>query len=403
MEQALEDRIRAALADGIERTTPPPEAVEIPPIPVDRYVSPEFYELEQTHIWGRAWLFAGHESELPEPGSFTLFTKTTAPLVIVRGHDGAIRAFYNSCRHRGAPVVRDTCGTAKRLTCAYHSWSYDTVGELKAIPDSRNFPDVNLDDLALVQVRCESWQGFIFVSEDMSAPSLTEYLGPLTTQMAEIDGTSLRVLGRQNHRIDCNWKLLVDAFSEVYHIRTVHPDNAALLYEDRSVTTAMLPGGHSRLTVAKRPELIEFVAPSAAADNPSVGSLWRETSTSFGIFPNLVVPMDTGAFSWICMWPIDVRTTDLELVWFAPAWSEDSVRDEHSMRMMLFETVMAQDTANMNAIQRSVESRGARPFRIGWQERLIHHFHRGVDLALGEHLPAGCAVSDSLDRFVETG
>ena len=402
MDQVLEDRIRAELAAGLERTEPPSDAVPVPPIPVERYRDPVMFELENEHIWARSWLFAGHESELREPGAYKTFSRSGAPILLVRGHDGVLRAFYNSCRHRGAPVVRDACGTAKRLTCQYHSWSYDTCGELKAVPDARSFAGLDEPSLGLVPVRCETWEGFIFVTEDPDAPPLVEFLGPLCQQMQEIDGPSLQVLGRQNHRIECNWKLLVDAFLEVYHIRTVHPDNAALLYDDRTVTVAMLPNGHSRLTVAKKPELIPFVAPSAEADNPSVGELWRETSTSFGIFPNIVAPMDTGAFAWLCMWPDGPRVTDLELVWFAPAWGDGEPLDEHAMRMTLFETVMAQDTANMNAIQRSVESRGARPFQIGWHERLIHHFHRSVDLAIGA-VPGHCAVSDALDDRVELG
>ncbi|MEO7427967.1 MAG: aromatic ring-hydroxylating dioxygenase subunit alpha [Acidimicrobiales bacterium] len=400
MDQLLEDRIRAELVDGAERTVVDPAAVPVPPIPVERYRDARFFELENERVWARSWLFAGHESEISEPGAYKLFTRSGAPILVVRGHDGEVRAFYNSCRHRGAPVVRDDCGVAKRLTCQYHSWSYDTAGELKAVPDARSFPELDQSQLGLTPVRCEIWEGFIWVCEDPNAGSLRDYLGPLCEQMQEIDGTNLQVLGRQNHRIECNWKLLVDAFVEVYHIRTVHPDNAALLYDDRSATVAMLPNGHSRLTVAKRPELIPFVAPSAEADNPSVGDLWRETSTSFGIFPNIVAPMDTGAFAWICMWPDGQRATDLELVWFAPAWGDGEPLEEHGMRMALFETVMAQDTANMNAIQRSVDSRGARPFQIGWHERLIHHFHRSLDLVLGD-VPAACAVSDALDHLVE--
>jgi len=402
MDQLLENRIRAELADGAERTQTHPDAVPVPPIPIERYRDPAFFELENERIWARSWLFAGHESELREAGAYKLFTRSGAPILIVRGHDGELRAFYNACRHRGAPVVRDDCGVAKRLTCQYHSWSYDTTGDLKAVPDARSFAELDQGSLGLTPVRCETWQGFIFVCEDLEAGSLQDHLGPLCDQMQEIDGTRLRVLGRQHHRIDCNWKLLVDAFLEVYHIRTVHPDNAALLYDDRTVTVAMLPNGHSRLTVAKRPELIEFVAPSAAADNPSVGQLWRETSTSFGIFPNIVAPMDTGAFAWLCMWPDGQRATDLELVWFAPEWGDGDPLEEHSMRMALFETVMAQDTANMNAIQRSVDSRGARPFQIGWHERLIHHFHRALDLAIGD-VPPVCAVSSALDDRVEPG
>ena len=183
----------------------------------------------------------------------------------------------------------------------------------------------------------------------------------------------------------------------------MHPDNAALLYDDRSLTVAMLPNGHSRLSVAKQDGMAEIVKPCAEANNPSVGPLFRDTSTSFGIFPNLVVPMDAAAFTFLCMWPVDDRTTELELQWFAPDWGDGEPVAENLALMDLFETVMAQDTANMAPIQASVSSRGARPFQIGWHERLIHHFQRAVDLAIGpDRLPPGTAVSDALDGFVES-
>lgn len=401
MDPVLEADIREQLAANRDRTAPPHDAVPVPPIPVGRYRDPRMSELETERVWRRTWLFAAHESDLPEAGSYVTFERSGAPIVIVRGEDGAVRAFYNSCRHRGAPVVRDDCGTARRLTCQYHSWSYDLTGTLKAVPDARSFAGLDQDTLGLVPVRCESWEGWIFVNEDPDAEPLEAFLGPLCDQMVEVNGPSLRRVGTQVHHVAANWKAMVDAFLEVYHIRTVHPDNAALLYDDSTVTVAMLPHGHSRLSVAVRPELLGVIDPSPVADNPSVGQLWRETSTSFGWFPNIVAPLDTGAFPLLCMWPVDHRTTELELQWFAPDWGDADMPDEHAMRMTLFETVMAQDTANMAAIQRSVESHGARPFQIGWHERLIHHFHRAVDLAIGDDLPADLAVSDALDRFVE--
>lgn len=397
----MEATIRSRMADEKERTAPPDDAVEIPPIPVGRYCDPEFYELEQQHLWHRTWLFAGHASQLPEPGSYLRFERSGSPIVIVRGTDGEIRAFYNSCRHRGAPVVRDECGTAKRLTCQYHSWSYGLEGQLKAVPDSRSFVDLDKDALGLQPVRCEMFQDWIFVNEDPDAAPLAEDLGPLVDQMAEIDGPSLRRLGTQTHRINANWKVVVDAFVEVYHVRTVHPDNAAFLYDDQGVTVTMLPKGHSRLTVPKYEAMIDLVAPSPDGDNPSVGSLWRETSTSFGVFPNVIAPMDTGAFAFLIAWPVDMRTTDLELAWWAPDWGDGDAPDEHTMRMTLFETVMGQDIENMAPIQASIESPGAQPFQIGWHERLIHHFHRAVDQAIGEErVPEGLAVSDALDGYV---
>jgi len=403
VDAVLEDEIRKQLAANRERTGPPTGAVQIPPIPTGRYCDPEFAALERDRVWRRSWLYAGHLSQLPEQGSYLTTDRSGSPVVVVRGEDDVVRAFYNSCRHRAAPVVRDECGTARRLTCHYHSWSYGLAGELRAVPDSRSFVDLDESSLELVPVRCEAWEGFVFVNEDPSAPSLETYLGPLAQQMREIDGTRLRWITRQHHHVAANWKVVVvDAFLEVDHIRTVHPDNAALLYDDSTVAVAMLPNGHSRLSVAVRPELLGVMDPSPAADNPSVGALRRETSTSFGWFPNVVAPLDTGAFPLLCIWPVDTGHADLVLEWFAPDWGTGDMPDEHALRVSLFETVMAQDTANLGAIQRSVESPGARPFQIGWHERLVHHFHRAVDLAIGpEDVPGGLAVSDTLDRFVD--
>ena len=402
MDTTLEQTIRERIEVEKARTGPPAEAVPIPLIPTRRYTDPAFHELEKERIFGRSWLFVGHESEWPEPGSYRLTSRSGAPIVVVRGEDGELRAFYNACRHRGAPVTRDDCGTARRLTCQYHSWSYGTDGTLKAVPDARSFADLDTGALGLVPVRCATWDGWVFVSEDPDAVALSAFLGPIATQMAEIDGPAMRAVGTQVHHLECNWKLMVDAFLEVYHVRTGHPDNAALLYNDQSVTVTMLPHGHSRLTVEKHDMFRDFAMVSEENDNPAVPLLWRQTSTSFGIFPNLVVPMDTGAFTFLCMWPTSDATTDLELRWYAPAWTGDGVPQEHLDRMTLFETVMAQDQANMAPIQESVASKGARPFQLGWHERLIHHFERAVDLAIGpDDLPPDTAVSDALDAFVE--
>lgn len=403
MDATLEQTIRDGLDAARARTEPPPEAVVVPLIPTARYTDPAFHELERSRVFGRTWLFAGHESEWPEAGSYRLTTRSGAPIVVVRGEDGVLRAFYNACRHRGAPVTRDECGTARRLTCQYHSWSYGTDGTLRAVPEARNFVELDTGELGLVPVRCEIWDGWVFLNEDPDAIALVDFLGPVAEQMAEINGPDMRAVGTQVHHLQCNWKLMVDAFLEVYHVRTVHPDNAALLYDDHAITLAMFPNGHSRLTVDKHEVFRDFPMVSEEHDNPAVPLLWRQTSTSFGIFPNLVVPMDTGAFTFLCMWPTSDTTTDLELRWYAPAWAGEAVPQEHLDRMALFDTVMAQDQANMAPIQASISSPGARPFQLGWHERLIHHFERAVDLAIGpDLLPPSTAVSDALDGYVES-
>ena len=299
-------------------------------------------------------------------------------------------------------MTRDECGTARRLTCQYHSWSYGTDGTLKSVPDARSFVGLDKGALGLEPVRCETWDGWVFINEDLDAEPLLDFLGPSPTRWPRSTGPPCAPSAPRCTTLACNWKLMVDAFLEVYHVRTVHPDNAAFLYNDQATTVTMLPNGHSRLTVEKHDDFRDFPMVSDEHDNPAVPLLWRQTSTSFGIFPNLVVPMDTGAFTFLCMWPTSDTTTDLELRWYAPAWQGDEVPQEHLDRMTLFETVMTQDKANMAPIQASISSPGARPFQLGWHERLIHHFERAVDLAIGpDDLPPGTAVSDALDGYVE--
>ena len=254
LETTIRDRIEAEKA----RAEPPADAVAVPLIPTGRYTDPAFHELERSRVFARTWLFVGHESEWPTSGSYRLMSRSGAPIVVVRGEDGVLRAFYNACRHRGAPVTRDECGTSRRLTCQYHSWSYGTDGTLKSVPDARSFVGLDKDALALEPVRCETWDGWVFINEDLGAEPLLDFLGPVAEQMSEIDGPVMRAVGTQVHHLGCNWKLMVDAFLEVYHVRTVHPDNAAILYNDQATTVTMLPNGHSRLTVEKHDVLRDF-------------------------------------------------------------------------------------------------------------------------------------------------
>ena len=115
------------------------------------------------------------------PGAYKLCDIAGAPVLLVRGEDDVVRAFYNSCRHRGAPVVRETCGVARMLTCQYHSWTYDLRGELARVPDERDFVGLSRDERALPPVRCEAWGGWYFVNLDHDAEPLLDFLGPLPT------------------------------------------------------------------------------------------------------------------------------------------------------------------------------------------------------------------------------
>ena len=137
------------------------------------------YELEKKGIFGKAWLFLGHESQIKHPGDFVQAYMCETPIILARGTNNEVHASINSCTHRGLPVCRADHGNAKRFVCPYHNWSYTVEGDLVTIPQERELksrPDKS--ELGLKQVpRLESWRGFYFGSFDKDIIPLQDYLG----------------------------------------------------------------------------------------------------------------------------------------------------------------------------------------------------------------------------------
>ena len=188
-------RIRGQMDYEWQREGPPEGFPALPPIPTGRYTDPAFHALEREHLWKKSWLLIGRDEDFAGPGSFRTCERTGSPLLVVRGQDETLRGFYNTCQHRGAPVVRDACGTAKRLRCQYHSWAYDLDGTLLNVPDRRDFTELDESQRALKPVRCELYDGWVFVNEDPDAPSLLSWLGPVAEEWSPLGGAELRAHG----------------------------------------------------------------------------------------------------------------------------------------------------------------------------------------------------------------
>ena len=141
MDAARIESLQNGMAYEQSREGPPPGFPKLPPIPAKRYTDQAFFDLEIEHLWKKSWLFACHMDELPEPGSFYLWERIGSPIFIVRGRDDKLRGFYNTCRHRGAPVVREQTGRRNLFVCTYHGWSYDDKGHLINMRDPRDFTD----------------------------------------------------------------------------------------------------------------------------------------------------------------------------------------------------------------------------------------------------------------------
>jgi phenylpropionate dioxygenase-like ring-hydroxylating dioxygenase large terminal subunit len=399
-------RIRAQMDYEFARTEPPEAFPALPPVPTGRYVDPEFFALEREHLWKRTWLLVGRDEDFPGPGSFRTFDRTGAPLLLVRGRDGVLRGFFNTCQHRGAPVVREACGEAQRLRCQYHSWTYDLDGRLLQVPDRRDFTELDEGARSLKPVRCEAYDGWVFVNEDPDAPPLREWLGPVAQEWAPLHGRELRAMGTRSERVPANWKVVADAFLETYHVRTIHPQTVARLLDHRGAAMGLFANGHSRMVTPKWEQALraQREGGSPLPEIEGLDPLFSETNPAYSLFPNLITPLDTIGFPFILFWPEDAETTLVEWTFYGPPAGTPEVEKAWELYIGVFDAVMDEDFRNLAPMHRSIASGALSSIPLSYQERRIYHLHEEIDRVIGlERIPEGLRVAPRLEPFWEDG
>src|SRR3954469_16920852 len=201
------------------------------PISYEDSISAEHFELERKAIFARTWLNVGRVEQLPKAGSY--FTReihaARTSLIIVRDRDGEVRAFHNICRHRGNKLVwqdfpqEETSGTTRQFTCKYHGWRYGLDGGCTFVQQEGEFFDLDKSKLGLAGVRCETWEGFIFVNLDNEDTTpLREYMGKLGKGLEGYPFEQFTQVHKFRAEVGSNWKLFIDAFAEFYHAPILH-------------------------------------------------------------------------------------------------------------------------------------------------------------------------------------
>ncbi|HVJ92528.1 MAG TPA: aromatic ring-hydroxylating dioxygenase subunit alpha [Labilithrix sp.] len=191
------------------------------PLPARAFHDDDVFAFEQAAIFGHSWICVGRVDEVALPGQWLRETVAGEPILVVRGPDLRLRAFYDVCRHRGASLVaRTACGRRARLECPYHGWTYELDGRLARAP----FAPASFERRrhSLREARVDLWRGFVFVRLDEHAPPLAEWLAETPPWLTEDVLASLRRGQRTTYDVDANWKLLVDNFQESHHFTRVH-------------------------------------------------------------------------------------------------------------------------------------------------------------------------------------
>lgn len=379
--QSIRDRIRFES----ERNRPPENFPKFPDLPGKRYTDPRFFELENQHLWRKTWLFAGHLDEIPKPGCFKRWEIAGQPVVILHGQDGQVRAFYNTCRHRGAPLVRSDYGTAKHLTCGYHGWTYNHKGEMVGLRDRRDFVDLDFSCRSLYPVRLERLGKFLFANFDLEARPLLEGLASLLPQWEEFRFDTLRYVHKDTFHIDCNWKIAMESNMEVYHVRSIHPETVSPMLDYRGNMNTLYPGGHARmispLKAQNHTETAEIE--DDRPDIESVGEVPRTCVLSFNLVPNLVSPMNEKGLPIFAFWPTSINTTTLELWWFGEDWGEGPKPSSWDPYIEYFNFIVDEDVQFGSGIQKAVESYAYGGVPLSYQEARLYYWHQCVDSIIG--------------------
>lgn len=376
------------------------------PLPIEPYVSPEFFEKERDRIFRRVWLNVGRVEQIPVRGDY--FVKDLeicrTSILIVRGEDGAINAFHNMCSHRGNRVVWDTKGSCQVFACKYHCWTYGLDGALRQVTDEKKFFDLKKETLGLTPVAVDVWEGFIFINVDPNpSQTLKEYLGEAGRSF---DGYPFGELASAcfswQVEVKANWKVGKDAFQEVYHIFSLHSRSTGRMFATPSnpylnVHELALFDPHARIsvpanlnwqstpveTLAKRFGILTLQKQGISSKgmppgvNPTGAEDW--SFSGFNCFPNCSIFVSEGGFLTHSFWPLAVDRTLWEArIYFPKAKTLAERFSQEYSRSTFLDGVMAEDGGIFEKSQTMLASGAKKEINLSDEELLIRHHHKVI-------------------------
>ncbi len=205
-------------------------------LPARYFKDDGIYEAEWGKIFSNRWLCVGRESKIGETGEFTQRVIEGENILLVRGRERKLRAFYNHCRHRGTKLCEEASGRLKEnIQCPYHAWTYSLDGRLTGAPNMADVEGFSKTDYPLQQVALETWEGFVFINFAENPEPFQKAFAPIMEKFLDWHLPELQVAHRKTYNIRANWKLLFQNYSECYHCPTVHPLlNQITPYKDSS-------------------------------------------------------------------------------------------------------------------------------------------------------------------------
>lgn len=343
-------------------------------LPAHYYFEPGIYRQELDRIFCRSWNFVCHEGRVREPGAYMTTRIGDQSVLVIRGKDGILRAFYNVCQHRGHELLEGFGTGAKVIVCPYHAWSYRSDGSLRTARGTEELPDFDPKDFALKPVRVETRFACVFVNLDSDAPDLESQAGELEAEILSAMPSlgDLTFSRRLTWTVKANWKNTIDNFLECYHCAPAHRAFTELVDMPtyRSVCHALWSSHKGRM--GRGPNAAYSVDPGT--NNPAFAAWWLWPNTTFVVMPG------SDNFMTFHMAPTGPETT-FECADFYFRAAKPSRGEEESVAYM-DKVLNPEDIAIVESVQRGLHSRGygqgryvVNGGRTQLSEHALHHFH----------------------------
>jgi Rieske 2Fe-2S family protein len=328
-------------------------------LPREAYTDPAVFAWEQEHFLRRRWVCVARSEELPAPGDQRAVSVGKDSVLLVRGKDGALRAFANACRHRGHELLPCDAPAAKNRTivCPYHAWTYALDGRLIAAPNFRHVKSFDASEFPLMTVPAEEWHGYVFLNASGDAGPLADQLGDLDDVVAPYDIASLVTLARHDYVVDSNWKVLSENYNECYHCPTIHPELCAVSPPDSG-------GDYEGVGawVGGWMELIDggqTMSLSGASEGPLIDGLDQERSKTVGyvdVFPNLLISVHPDYVMSHRLTPLSATATRIECTWAFPKAAAERAGFDPSYAVDFWDITNKQDWGACESVQRGLAS-----------------------------------------------
>jgi choline monooxygenase len=336
-------------------------------IPAPWYFDTRIAELERSSVFSATWQAVGRADQVQRNGQFFRAELAGEPLLLARGEDGQLRAFYNVCRHHAAAVVTEAQGCAKQFRCPYHGWTYGNDGALKGMVEFEGVCNFDREKNGLVPIRVDTWENFVFVNLDGAAAPLRDFLGVVPELVAPLElSKKLHFFDRRIYTLNCNWKVYVDNYLDGgYHVPHAHKGLSSVIE-------------YTKYTIEnfERACLQSSPLSSDSSSEAGVAATRRGRAFYLWLYPNFMINAYEGVMDTNLVLPLGVdRCAVVFDYYFADTGAATEARHKESIAVS--EKVQDEDMAICDSVQRGLGSRAYVAGRLSARREAGEHlFHR---------------------------